>query len=440
MRGRRLRRIVRPFQEFFAREASGGVLLIVAALAALLVANSPLGPAYFAWKELPVTLALGPLDFREELIHVVNDLLMATFFFVVGLEIKREILVGELRTWEKASLPVLAAIGGMGVPVLIYLGITRGTGFTHGWGVPTATDIAFALGVLALLGPRVPASARIFLAALAIMDDIGAVLLIAFFYGKGIQPEMLALGGGTLLVMLAFNAIGVRRATPYALGAMVLWAFIYRSGLHPTIAGVLAALTIPAQSRINVPEFLARIQGLVQSFRDCPAGRDVAVLTEDQQAFVEEIERATEAVGTPLQSLLHALHPWVAFGIVPVFAFFNAGVPLGGAGIEAPVAYGVAVGLLLGKPIGVVLFTWLAVRLKIGERPSGLGWAHIAGLGMLAGIGFTMSLFIAGLALPGGSGIESAKIGVLFASATAAVLGATVLLFAKNARTPRSAA
>ncbi|MGE3128091.1 MAG: Na+/H+ antiporter NhaA [Fimbriimonadaceae bacterium] len=438
MRGKRLRRIIRPFQEFFAREASGGVILIVAAVAALIVANSPLGPAYFGWKEALVTLSLGDWVFQKDVIHVVNDGLMALFFFVVGLEIKRELLVGELSTWRKSSVPVFAAIGGMTVPALLYVGFTQGTRYTNGWGVPTATDIAFALGVLGLLGSKVPVTARIFLAALAIMDDIGAVLLIALFYSKGIQVDMLAYGGVVVLVMLGLNAIGIRRMTPYAVCAVILWALIFKSGLHPTIAGVLAAFTIPAKARINVPEFLSRVQELVQAFRDSPSAEsDEGVLTEDQQACVEELEKTTEGIGTPLQTLLHVLHPWVAFCIVPVFAFFNAGVVIGGGDVAMPVAAGVAAGLVFGKPIGILLFVWIAIKLKLGELPRGLGWIHVSGLGLLAGIGFTMSLFIAGLAFKGGDGIESAKLGVLAASTLAALLGAGLLLGARSAKRSR---
>jgi len=423
-------RLLRPFIEFTRIEASGGILLLACAVLAMLWANSPWAQSYTDLWATKVTFAIGDFKISKALLLWINDGLMAVFFFVVGLEIKREVLVGELSTGRKAALPVAAALGGMIVPAAIYAIINRGGPGSAGWGVPMATDIAFALGVLALLGDRVPAALKIFLTALAIADDLGAVLVIAFFYTEQLAWNWLGLGAGVLALLALANALGVRALVVYLAFGALLWVAFLKSGIHATVAGVLLALTIPARARIDGSKFLSASRHAVDSFAhdvsDAPPGQ----LTDDQQAAVMTLEEACEAAGTPLQRLEHALHPWVGFFIMPVFALANAGVAIGGGVVESltqPVSLGILGGLVLGKPIGVVGASWLAVRTGVAELPQGIGWRHLQGAGMLAGIGFTMSLFIAALAFGEGELLPLAKIGILAASLVSGVIGATML-------------
>lgn len=431
-------RLLRPFIEFTRIEAAGGILLLACAVLAMLWANSPFAASYAELWATKITVAIGDFKISKALLLWINDGLMAVFFFVVGLEIKREVLVGELSTGRKAALPVAAALGGMIVPAGIYAAINAGGEGLSGWGVPMATDIAFALGVLALLGDRVPAALKIFLTALAIADDLGAVLVIALFYTDHLAWNWLGLGAGVLALLALANALGVRALVVYLLFGAVLWVAFLKSGVHATIAGVLLALTIPARARIDGGKFLNVGRHAIDTFAhdsaDAPAGQ----LTADQHAAVMTIEEACEAAGTPLHRLEHALHPWVSFFIMPVFALANAGVSIGGdvvASLTQPVSLGVLGGLVLGKPLGVVGASWLAVRSGVAELPAGIGWQHIRGAGMLAGIGFTMSLFIAALAFGEGELLALAKIGILSASLLSGVVGALWLT-----RVPRPAA
>jgi Na+:H+ antiporter, NhaA family len=379
-----IERVLRPFQEFIATEAASGIVLLATTALALVLANSPLASAYHHVLEIPLALGIPRFALRLSLHEWVNDGLMAIFFFLVGLEMKREVLVGDLSTRRSATLPVAAALGGMLVPAALYFLLNaRGEG-SRGWGVPMATDIAFALGVLALLGKRVPTGLRVFLAALAIADDLGAVLVIAFFYTAALSWA--AIGGAALVLvsLVLFNAAGAGRAYIYALVGVVLWVLVLRSGVHATIAGVLLAFTVPAG-----------------------AG--------------ERME--------------HALRGVVAFAIMPIFALANAGVPLGGEGaaLRSPIAWGIVLGLVIGKPLGIVLASYLAVRTGAAELPGTAGWRHVHGVGWLGGIGFTMSLFIASLAFGDGALLDIAKLGVIAASAVAGVTGYALLRFAAPA-------
>jgi NhaA family Na+:H+ antiporter len=427
-----IERLARPFREFAHQEASGGIVLLVCTVLALIWANSPWAASYAALWHTPVTISVGAFALSQDLLHWINDGLMTVFFFVVGLEIKRELLVGELASPRRAALPIAAAAGGMLVPAAIYAALNAGFEGSAGWGVPMATDIAFALGVLALLGSRVPVAIKVFVTALAVVDDIGAVLVIALFYTPGVATGPLAWAAVCLVGLVALNRLGVRQLLPYGVVGLGLWLAVLQSGVHATIAGVVLAMTIPARSRIDTSSFAARGQELLDEFRrsSAPASPRPAVMTEDHQAAVQSLETACEQVQTPLQRLEHALHPWVAFAIMPLFALANAGVAFGGTGGDAltqRVTLGVILGLVLGKQVGVTLFTWIAVRTGLAALPSGVEWHHIYGASWLAGIGFTMSLFIAGLAFDDAVLGDQAKLGILVASAAAGGTGWLIL-------------
>ncbi|MEN3000982.1 MAG: Na+/H+ antiporter NhaA [Armatimonadota bacterium] len=419
-------RLSRPFQEFAHQASSGGIVLLFCAIAALLWANSPFAPAYFRLWQTPVEIRFGAwLDLDKPLLLWINDGLMAIFFFLVGMEIKRELLVGELASWRQAMLPIAAAIGGMVVPALIFYALNAGTPEIRGWGVPMATDIAFALGALALLGTRAPLALKVFLSALAIIDDLGAVLVIAFFYTENVNwgalgYSVLAFGG-----MLLANRLGVRNTLVYFLIGCVVWYFMLKSGVHATVAGVLGALAIPVRQRIAPEQYVACVRDYLRQF-EMPHRKPTIILNPMQQSAVEAIQRASERVQSPLQRLEHVLHPWVAFGILPLFALANAGVTIFGEqnAIDwgGRVLWGVALGLLLGKPLGITLASWLAVRAGIARLPAGVGWVHILGVGFLGGIGFTMALFIAQLAYAEHT-LDLAKMGVLIGSAMSGIVG-----------------
>jgi NhaA family Na+:H+ antiporter len=385
---RRAGRAPSLLRRFLDAEASGGLVLMAAAVLALIVANSPLSDAYFG----TLKAYLGPLS----LLHWINDALMAVFFLFVGLEIKREMLDGQLATWSRRALPGLGALGGMAMPALVYLWFTWDVPeLRAGWAIPAATDIAFALGVISLLGSRVPASLKVFLAALAIIDDLGAVLIIALFYTADLSVMDLGLAAVVVAVLAGLNRAGVRHLTPYLLLGAVLWVFVFRSGVHATIAGVLLALTIPLHGRQGQPDDLD---------------------------------------ASPLHRLEHGLHLPVAFLVVPIFGFANAGVALGGVGFAElvdPLTLGVAGGLLVGKLVGVFGAAVLTIRLGLAELPMGASWTQLAGVALLCGIGFTMSLFIGLLAFAGNEiRQEEVKIGILGGSLVAGLLGYLVLRIA----------
>ncbi len=381
-----MRRVKERISPLLQHEAAGGVLLMLTAAAALLLSNSPLAWLYDAFLSTPVAVQIGALEINKPLLLWINDGLMAVFFFLVGLEIKRELLEGELSTWNRASLPGLAAIGGMLVPALIYVVFNYSDPEAlQGWAIPAATDIAFALGVLALLGSRVPVTLKVFLLALAIIDDLGAIVIIAVFYTADLSLISLAIAGVSSAILIGMNLYGVRRVAPYVLVGVVMWVCVLKSGVHATLAGVVIALTIP----LRVPE-----------------GR------------------------SPLHQLEHDLHPWVAFFIMPVFAFANAGVSLTGLSLNdllAPIPLGIALGLFLGKQLGVFGFAWLGIRSGICRLPDGTSWLQIYGVSLLAGIGFTMSLFIGTLAFADPQHAAAVRLGVLSGSILSAIVGYTVL-------------
>jgi Na+:H+ antiporter, NhaA family len=423
-------RIVRPFQDFAHKQSSGGILLIIATAVALIWANSPWGESYVALWHTKLTVGVGDFSISKDLTHWINDGLMAVFFLVVGLEIKREVLVGELSSVGKAALPVAAALGGAVVPALIYIAINAGTEGSAGWGIPMATDIAFALGILALLGQRAPTALKVFLTALAIVDDIVAVLVIAFFYTLEISWGALGVGAIFLAALIVANLLGVGRTLVYAVLGVGLWLCFLLSGVHATVAGVLLALTIPASSFINPVAFLERSRYVLDRFEQAGERGENVLANEERQAALHALNHAAYKLEPPLHELEHALHPWVVFAIMPIFALANAGVELSGGIVGAltnPVALGIVLGLVVGKQVGIGLFAWLAVKLGVSELPEGVGWRHIYGAGLLAGIGFTMSLFITDLAFDDDVLTEAAKLGILVASLISGAVGWAIL-------------
>jgi Na+:H+ antiporter, NhaA family len=424
-----IERLIKPFALFAKQASAGGIVLLACAVIALLWANSPLGEYYFRLWSTPVEVRFGNLiDIDKPLLLWINDGLMAVFFFLVGMEIKRELLVGELRSPRKAMLPMAAAVGGMVVPALIYASLNWGTPEIRGWGIPMATDIAFALGALALLGTRAPLALKVFLTALAIVDDLGAVLVIALFYTENLKVNALLYSLLFWGAMIAMNRLGVRSGLAYFLVSVGMWYFMLKSGVHATVAGVLGAFAIPVRSRIDPELFIVRVREYLNQF-DQPITERTIILSPEQQSAVEAIEREALRVQSPLQRLEHRLHYFVAFFVMPIFALANAGVALGGEGglnWTSRVIWGVALGLLIGKPLGIALFSWLAVRLGLAQLPQGINFVHIVGVGFLGGIGFTMALFIAGLAFRGDE-LNYAKLGILAGSALAGAIGFMML-------------
>jgi Na+:H+ antiporter, NhaA family len=420
--------LLAPFREFASSSASSGILLIAAAVVALVWANSPWADAYTALWETRLTIGTDDLQISETLLHWINDGLMVIFFLVVGLEIKREVLVGELASVRRAALPIGAAIGGAVVPALIYLAITGSGEGVRGWAIPMATDIAFALGVLALIGDRIPVGLRIFMAALAIVDDLLAVLVIGLFYTAEIALPALAVAAACFAVLVVANRLGVRRPVVYALLGVALWLAILQSGVHATVAGVLLALTIPARTKVDAPDFAEHAHQLID--HTVREGEDRPVSIEEHHDALWELETLTERAQAPMLRFEHALQPWVAFVIVPLFALANAGVALTGdlAGVVTdPVVVGVALGLVVGKQIGITSAAWLMVRSGLASLPSGVTMRHVYGAAWLGGIGFTMSLFISNLAFGEGPLLALAKIGILAASVVAGFGGFLVL-------------
>lgn len=418
------------FSRFSKNAAFSGVILILVSGLAIIWANSGAGHSYFELWQTKITIGFGSSEISKPLLLWINDGLMAMFFFVIGLEIKREIIAGELSTWKKAAMPAFAAIGGMIVPLLIFLFFNYGKPSSIGWGIPIATDIAFSLGVLALLGKRVPISLKIFLTALAIVDDLGAVLVIAFFYTSNIIVSNIALGAMFLGFMVILNLAGVRNKLAYAIpGILGIWLAFLLSGVHATIAGVLAAFVIPASTKINKIGFKQTIINQANNITDLVKMNN-PFLSKEEQSVVVAIKQSCEHYEPPLQSLENTLHPWVIFLIMPIFALSNTGVIIGSnviSEITSTTGLGISLGLVLGKPIGILLFSWLAYKMKIASLPENIKWVHILGVGLLAGIGFTMAFFVSGLAFTETQLISNAKISILFASLIAGVLGYFVL-------------
>jgi NhaA family Na+:H+ antiporter len=425
-RNRKLASILsETFNDFFQSNTSGGIVLLMCTAIALLWANSPLSNSYFSLWEEHLSIGVGDFVLSKTLLHWINDGLMVVFFFFVGLEIKREILVGELSSLKKALLPIIAAVGGMIGPALIYSFFTSGhQEFSHGWGIPMATDIAFALGILALLGDRIPPGLKIFLAALAIADDMGAVLVIALFYTSELSLFMLAIGGGFLLLLMLANRFNVRSTAIYTILGIGLWFCFLKSGIHSTIAGVLLAMIIPVRKKINTEHFIAETTVAVHQLKQ---NEDL----KSENELIHKVASLSEEVQSPLHRFEHALHPYVAFLIMPIFAIANAGVKIEGNIVNAlvsPVGLGVSLGLILGKQIGIFSFVWIAVKTKIAMLPKNVSWGMIYGTTWLCAIGFTMALFIAGLAFKTNEPLIISKIAILFASSLSAIVGLILLL------------
>ncbi len=423
-----IRRVLRPIQRFIQTESSSGLVLLASTAIALLWAN--LAPESYnnTW-ETHATIRVGPNALDLSLRHWINDALMALFFLLVGLEIKREFLVGELSSPRKALLPIMAALGGMVAPALCYLALAGGTDAARGWGVPMATDIAFALGVLALLGRRVPTGLKVFLAALAIADDLGAVLVIAVFYTDTMQFAALGAAAITFLVLLISNWVGIRWLVWYGVLGLLLWMAVFHSGLHATVAGVLLAMAMPAWSRINLPRFKEHLDETTRQLNEQGNPTGAVLAQEELLSRVMHLRWACTKLQPSLHQLEHDLAPWVAMVVMPLFALANSGVSLAqaGSGLSDPLALGITAGLLVGKPVGIVLGSWLVVRVGLASLPRSTSWGHILGVGLLGGVGFTMSLFIAGLAFGEGARLDTARLAILSASTLAGVAGFLVL-------------
>lgn len=422
----------KPIQKFIQNQKSGGIILGISVIIALILANSPLADSYFEVLKYKVALTFNNNSFIDlSILHWVNDGLMAIFFFVVGLELKREFVGGELSSPRKAILPIFAAIGGMIVPATIYLLLNPSGEMSNGWGIPMATDIAFALGVLYILGNKVPLALKVFLTALAIVDDLGAVMVIALFYTSEISIMSLGLGLAFASVMFIANRLGVRNVLFYAIiGIGGVWTAFLLSGVHATIAAVIAAFMIPADVRTKENEFFKKITRHLKSFMNIDPKDEIPTLTEEQVHYLSEIRKDTKDAMPPLQSLEHSLHPFVTFFVLPIFALTNAGVSLSMNPEElfqTNVALGVALGLLLGKVIGIVGFTMLLIKLKVASFPQGMNLKNLFGLSLLAAIGFTMSIFITTLAFENESYVTQAKIGIFVASIIGGVLGYMIL-------------
>ena len=424
-------RLFSPLARFTRIQAASGVVLFAAALGAMAWANSPWADAYHGLWAVRLGVGVGEWSLAKPLLLWINDGLMAVFFFLVGLEIKREILAGELAEPRNALLPTAAALGGMAAPALIYAACNAGGPAAAGWGIPMGTDIAFTLGVLALLGSRVPASLKVFVTALAIADDLGAIVVIAAFYTVDLAVWALAAAAALFALMLTANRLGVRSPAAYALLGAAMWFCFLKSGVHATIGGVLAALAIPASTRLDCRGFIATARGLLDRFEDKAAGSGGGMLANPQlQPYIDSLQRAAGHAEAPLLRLEHGLHPWVAFLVMPVFALANAGVSLPpdlGAALVQPLGLGVILGLVLGKQAGIFGACWVLVRLGAARLPSGASWRQLYGASCLCGIGFTMSIFIATLALGDPALLAQAKVAVLCASLASGIAGWLVL-------------
>ncbi|MDP2888877.1 MAG: Na+/H+ antiporter NhaA [Bacteroidota bacterium] len=427
--------VIKPMSRFMSNSIASGVVLFVAALAALIMANSPLSDFYKDLWQYKFTVGFENFNISKDLSHWINDGLMAMFFFVIGLELKREIKGGELSNPKDALLPILAAFGGMVVPASIYLLFNIGGETESGWGIPMATDIAFALGIVYLLGNKVPVSLKIFLTALAIADDLGAVLVIAFFYTSQISYPSLMFGILFLGILFTANKIGVRSPVFYGIvGIGGLWLAFLLSGVHATIAGVLAALAIPANVKIDDINFTQKLKELANSFRKAEKATN-GFISKEQHHIIVHIRDYTKAAQTPLQQLEHGLHPIVAFVVLPIFAFANTGVEFSGnfsESITSNVTLGVIFGLIVGKFIGIVGITKLTVLFKFAKLPQGATWKQLYGIALLASVGFTMSLFITELAFTNPDNVVQAKFGILIASFMGGLSGYILLYNSKT--------
>jgi len=427
--------ILTTFQRFDRAQSLGGILLFGATIVALIFANTGLSSIYESLRETPVGIDAGNFNLQKPLILWVNDGLMAIFFFVIGLEIKRELMIGELNSPAKAALPLIAAAGGMAVPIIFYLILNNNPQASHGWGIPMATDIAFALAILKLLGKRVPVGLKVFLAAFAIIDDIGAVMVIALFYSSSIDWILIAWAAIPFGILMILNMMKLFPRYFHLLCGIVIWYLFLKSGIHPTIAGVLLAFTVPLRRKTDVDTYSVKLCEIADDIRETDTKR-TPLLTSEQMRQIDDIEEWTEKVQSPLQRLEHSLQTPVAYLIMPLFAFFNAGVTFsGGAQPDVSLITSLAGSLFFGKTLGIMLFSFAAVKLKFATLPAGVSFMQILGIAMLAGVGFTMSVFIANLAFTDAAMLmDSARMGILAGSLVSGTAGYLVLRYCRRGK------
>ncbi|MBT4964333.1 MAG: Na+/H+ antiporter NhaA [Francisellaceae bacterium] len=421
-------RVLIPLDDFIHRQSTGGILLFICAMVALYISNSQWSEIYQQLLKLPFTIGFPNLQLSKSLHHWINDGLMAIFFFVIGLELKREILVGELSDFKLALLPIFAAIGGMVVPVLIYIIINPSGHTLDGWGIPMATDIAFAIGTLSLMGKRIPKKLITFLIALAIVDDLGAVIVIALFYTENISILALIIAMCALGCLVCLNFGGVRKTMPYLILGLILWVAMLKSGVHATLAGIFLAFTIPMRPKYNPESFISQVTNMVEQIKVAYQLENNILKNDLLRAKVIALSKGAKLVQAPAQVLEQKMHIPSAYIVIPIFALANAGIPINWSSLPNiiihPVSIGIAAGLVLGKLIGIVGFSWIAVKFGLTKLPPGLNFKHIIGVGLIAGIGFTMSIFIAELGFAHhASDLLMAKTGILFASIVSGVSG-----------------
>ena len=431
---RQFEKLVTPFEEFIHKQTTSGIILLSVTFIALIVENSPLRGAYEHLIHTTFSLTIGSFILERSLAHWINEGLMTFFFFVVGLEIKREILVGELTSLKHAALPIVAAVGGMVVPALVYTACNVSGAYSHGWGIPMATDIAFCVSALVVLGRRIPQSLTMFLVALAIVDDLGAVLVIALFYTSTINLSAIGVAAGMLFLLVLFNLLGIRKSIPYFLGGIIMWVALFYSGIHATIAGILVAFCIPARARYKPVLFSERVAELMGKFSAANRPGETMLTNMQQYSVLKGLDEELNLAEPPLQRMEGTLHLPVALIVIPLFALANAAIPLDLGHMTAtllqPVALGIVLGLVAGKFIGITLFSWLVVKAGIAVLPQGVDMRHVAGVGLLGGIGFTMSIFIAELSFSSNyEMLVTAKTAIIIASFLSGVLGYCWLRF-----------
>lgn len=424
---------VTTFQKFDRTQSLGGILLFGATILALILANTPISHYYDSLRETVVGIDAGGFSLKKPLLLWVNDGLMAIFFFLIGLEIKRELMIGEINSPTKAALPLIAAVGGMVIPILLYLFLNNNPLASHGWGIPMATDIAFSLAILKLIGNRVPTGLKVFLAAFAIIDDIGAVIVIALFYSSSIDWMMLLWAAIPMAILVVLNLLNIFPKYFHLLCGIVIWYLFLKSGIHPTIAGVLLAFTIPLRRKTDVRTFTGKLYEIADEIRETDLAHS-PLLTSGQMEQIDDIEEWASRVQSPLQQTEHKLQSWVAYLIMPLFAFFNAGVAFS-AGMQPDITLISSLGLslFLGKTVGVTLFSYAGIKMKFARLPLGVSFGQIIGTAMLAGVGFTMSMFIANLAFADAPMImDSAKIGILAGSMVSGLAGYLMLRYCRR--------
>ncbi|MCB0421914.1 MAG: Na+/H+ antiporter NhaA [Bdellovibrionales bacterium] len=439
-----LETISSPVNRFMQIESAGGIVLIIASVIAMIWANSGYSEVYEHFIHTPMRLVIGHFTLEGSFHYWVNDGLMVIFFYVVGMEIKRELVIGELSSPKKAALPLLAAVGGMVFPAVIYAIFNHNGIGAKGWGIPMATDIAFAIGIITLMSKKVPFPVKIFLLALAIVDDLGAVLVIAFFYTGDLVVESLGLASICFALILIFRTSGIRNGWIYLILSIVAWYQVLQSGVHATIAGVILGFLVPLKSYYNETELAEKFTDITKKINDdVDDSKDFSsALSEETEAHLSELSYYSIGAQSPVSRALHNLHPWVTFIIMPLFALVNAGVPIHGVGLHElaahPISLGIFLGLLAGKPIGVLLTCYVAVKMKVAELPKGVTWRHMACVGFLAGIGFTMALFVSNLALGTPELEVYSKMGILIASLASSLIGLFLLATGKNVHEPAS--